>query len=100
MRKVKILIRIVCYRRWLERNEQPSEGQGPGSPMQLSQAKQPSKLMLWGSRLMGWPRPNREPPDTTVPHPWGQTLKGSHVEGGLGLLTSWKLGTTKSTLGY
>ena len=100
MRKVEILIGIVCYRRWLEQNEQPGRGQGLGSPMQLLQVKWPSKLMLWGSQLVGWPRPDREPPDITVPHSWGQTLEGSHGEGGLGLLTSWKLGTTKSTLGY
>ena len=98
MREIEILIRIFCYRRWLERNEQPRGGQGPGSPMQLLQAKWPSKLMLWGSQLMGWP--DGEPPDITVPHPWGKMLEGSHREGGLGLLTSWKLGTTKSTLGY
>ena len=86
MRKVEILIRIACYRRWPEQNEQPSEGQGPGSPKQLLQAKQPSRLMLWGNQLMGWPRPEGESPDVTVPHPWGQTLEGSHVEGGLGLV--------------
>ena len=56
--------------------------------------------MLWGSQLMEWPRPDGEHPDITVPHPWGQTLEGSHVEGGLGLLTSWKLDTTKNMWGY
>ena len=75
-------------------------GQDLGSPMQLLQAKQSSKLMLWGSWLIGWPRPDGEPPDITVSHPWGQMPEGSHTEGGLGLLTSWRLDTTKSMLGY
>ena len=39
-------------------------------------------------------------PDITVPHPWGQTLEGSRIEGGLGLLTLWKLDTTKNTWDY
>ena len=67
-------------------------GQGLGSPK--------SRLMCWGSQLKGWPSPGGEHPDITVPHPWGQMLKGSHVEGGLGLLTLWKLDTTKNTWGY
>ena len=56
--------------------------------------------MRWGSRLKGWPGLGGEHPDITVRHPWGQTLKGSHVEGGLGLLTLWKLDTTKNMWGY
>ena len=100
MRKVRILNWNCLLQEMARMKRTAGRRQGPGSPKQLSQAKRPSRLMLWGSQLRGWPRPDREHPDITVPHPWGQTLEGSHVEGGLGLLTSWKLDTTKNTWGY
>ena len=50
------------------------QGAGSGKSNATFAGKVAKQAHALGSQLMGWPRPDGEPPDITVPHPLGQTL--------------------------
>ena len=100
MRKVEVLIKNCLLQEMARTKWTAQRRAGSGKSNAAFAGKAAKQAHALGKSADGWPKPDREPLDITVPHPWGQMLKGSHIEGDLGLLTSWKLDTTKSTWGY